>query len=168
MRKRLRKKLRRAEFTEYGFAVQYRVQAGLATSAVDDLLDRFILEAIETNDLSCGGGGGPAEWDFFVCANGRRSATDVHRRRVDDWLRSQKEIVARRIGTLQDAWNGRDELSESGEWKAAQQPDAADGASRHGCWHGRQWGRVRIRAPAPQLIRVLSGQRRGSDREFTG
>jgi uncharacterized protein YggL (DUF469 family) len=118
VRRRLRKKLRWAEFTEYGFAVQYRVRTGLTRAAVDDLLDRFILEAIEANELSCGGGGGPSEWDFFVCANGRRSATDVHRRRVDEWLRGQKDIAVRRISALHDAWNGPDEPSDLGEWKA--------------------------------------------------
>ena len=119
MRRRLRKKLRRAEFTEYGFTVQYRVQPGLSAQVIDDLLDRFILEAIEANDLSCGGGGGPAEWDFFVCANRRRSATDIHRERVEDWLCGQAQITARRIGPLQDAWNGSEEPDDTGEWKAA-------------------------------------------------
>lgn len=117
MRRRLRKKLRKAEFTEYGFAVQYRVHADRTPAMIDALLDSFILEAIEANDLSCGGGGGPTEWDFFVCANGRRSATDIHRGRVGDWLSDQKEIVTRRISALHDAWNGPDEPSEeAGEW----------------------------------------------------
>ena len=119
MRRRLRKKLRRAEFTEYGFVVQYRAHTGHTRAVIDDLLDRFILEAIEANDLNCGGGGGPSEWDFFVCANGRRSATDVHRRRVDEWLRDQMEVAERRISALHDAWNGPDEPSDLGEWKAA-------------------------------------------------
>jgi uncharacterized protein YggL (DUF469 family) len=119
VRRRLRKKLRRQEFTELGFAVQYRVQADLAPAAIDDLLDRFILEAIEANDLSCGGGGGPAEWDFFVCANGRRTATDFHRGRVDEWLRGQREVTARLIIGLQDAWNGSDGSAVPGEWEGA-------------------------------------------------
>lgn len=41
MRKRLRKKLRRAEFTELVFGVRYVLMSGLAMQAADDFLDRF-------------------------------------------------------------------------------------------------------------------------------
>lgn len=111
MRKRLRKKLRNAEFTQFGFSVQYSVEHGLAAPVLDDLLDRFILDAVEANGLHCGGGGGPAEWDFFVCGNGRRSATDADRQRIEEWLQRQREVTARRVGGLQDAWHDDDEPS---------------------------------------------------------
>ena len=58
MRKRLRKKLRLREFTQLCFTASYRVKSSFSTDSLDSLLDRFILEAIESNDLSCGGGGG--------------------------------------------------------------------------------------------------------------
>jgi len=89
MRKRLRKKLRVGEFIELGFTARYQVKAGLSSAALDSLLDRFILEAIEANDLHCGGGGGPVEWDFLVCANGRRSATETDCESVRIWLEEQ-------------------------------------------------------------------------------
>ena len=120
MRKRLRKKLRRGEFTQLGFNVRYSVQPGVATRVLDDLLDSFILQAVEGNDLSCGGGGGPAEWDFFVCGEGRRSAIDADRQRVQDWLKHQPQITSIQVGVLQDAWNGEDDAPETpGEEHAA-------------------------------------------------
>lgn len=107
MRKRLRKKLRLAEFTQMGFTVKYEPAPGLAESAREALLDRFLLQAIEANDLHCGGGGGlEGWWDFFVCANGRRSATDADRQRVRDWLDSQPDVANILVGQLQDAWHG--------------------------------------------------------------
>jgi uncharacterized protein YggL (DUF469 family) len=111
MRKRLRKKLRLAEFKQMGFEVRYRTDAGLTEAARDALLDSFILQAIEANDLSCGGGGGPEEWDFFVCANGRRSSTEADRERVRDWLERQPDIAQVLVGRLQDAWHD-DEAAE--------------------------------------------------------
>jgi hypothetical protein len=41
--------------------------------------------------------------------------------------------------------------------EAAEQPYAADGDSRRGCRQEWLLLHVRIRAPAPQLIRVLGG-----------
>jgi uncharacterized protein YggL (DUF469 family) len=106
MRKRLRKKLRVAEFTQMGFTVRYQPRPGLGDSELEALLDRFVHEAIEVNDLHCGGGGSPEGWDFFVCANGRRSATDRDRLRVRDWLESQADVTNILVTQLQDAWHG--------------------------------------------------------------
>jgi uncharacterized protein YggL (DUF469 family) len=113
MRKRLRKKLRVGEFIELGFTARYRVKNGLSLAALDSLLDRFILEAIEANDLYCGGGGGPAGWDFLVCANGRKSATDADRQRVRRWLEEQPDISVVFVGRLLDAWHGDDDALET-------------------------------------------------------
>jgi uncharacterized protein len=105
MRKRLRKKLRLREFVELAFTAKYQVKPGLSPDALESLLDRFILEAIEANDLHCAGGAGPLEWDFLVCANGRRSATDADCERVRTWLEGQADITAVFVGDLQDAWH---------------------------------------------------------------
>lgn len=104
----MRKKLHKGEFTQYGFTVEYQVRAGLDADASDALLDRFILEAVEANDLHCGGGGGPAAWDFFVCANGRRSASEADRQAIEQWLQRQKEVTLGRVGALEDAWFGQE------------------------------------------------------------
>ncbi len=110
MRRRLRKKLRRGEFTQLGFTVKYRPKQGLATAASEALLDRFICQAIEASDLHCGGGGGPEAWEFFVCANGRRSATDADRQGVQDWLKSQADVTDVFVAPLQDAWHDEDDF----------------------------------------------------------
>src|SRR5687767_2852535 len=102
MRRRLRKKLRLGEFIQLGFTVKYRPKLGLAPDAIEALLDRFIRQAIEASDLHCGGGGGPDSWDFFVCANGRRSATDTDRMGVQDWLKSQADVTDVVVAPLQD------------------------------------------------------------------
>jgi uncharacterized protein YggL (DUF469 family) len=112
MRRRLRKKLRVGEFTQLGFTVKYRPAQCLETVALESLLDRFILQAVEANDLHCGGGGGPAEWDFFVCANGRRSSTDADREQVRRWLESQPDVTHAFVGQLVDAWHGDPEALE--------------------------------------------------------
>ncbi len=107
VRKRLRKKLRLREFVQLAFTARYQVKAGLLPAALDSLLDRFILEAIEANGLHCGGGGGPAAWDFMVCANGRRSSSEADCQQVRTWLEAQEEVSSGFVGNLQDAW--RDE-----------------------------------------------------------
>ena len=105
MRKRLRKKLRLLEFVELAFTAKYQVKPGLSPAAMDSLMDRFIIEAIEANDLHCGGGAGPVAWDFLVCANGRRSASEADCERVRTWLEGQEEVTAVFVGDLQDAWH---------------------------------------------------------------
>jgi uncharacterized protein YggL (DUF469 family) len=104
----LRKKLRLAEFKQMGFTVLYQLKPDLAEPALADLLDRFILDAIEANDLHCGGGGSPEGWDFIVCANGRRSSTEADRERVREWLEGRPEVRSVVIGPLWDMWHGED------------------------------------------------------------
>jgi uncharacterized protein len=98
VRKRLRKKLRKGEFREFGFEIAFRVK-----KRRDELLDRFILEAIESNGLLFGGSemGG-----FATSAADRASATDDQREKVRAWLEAQPEITDISIGELRDAWHG--------------------------------------------------------------
>jgi uncharacterized protein len=108
MRKRLRKKLRRGEFTEYAFDVQYWLNAGMPAAAVDEFLDRFIEHAIEAHDLSCGGGGRDLTWDFLVTKAGRGSPTEEDRIAVHAWLAAQPEVRSYAVGQFVDAWHGPD------------------------------------------------------------
>ncbi len=119
MRKRLRNKLRLREFIELAFTARYQVKPGLSPAALESLLDRFILEAIEANDLHCGGGGGPVAWDFLVCANGRRSASEADCQRVRIWLEGQRDITSLFVGDLQDAWHFDDGEGEKPHAKHA-------------------------------------------------
>jgi len=105
MRKRLRKKQRLGEFAEYGFLVGVTPNAPIGSPERDSFLDRFIEEAIEKNDLSCGGGG-ENTWEFFVTANGRRaSATELQRRSVEAWLDSDPDVSAYTVSSPIDAWH---------------------------------------------------------------
>jgi uncharacterized protein YggL (DUF469 family) len=111
MRKRLRKKLRRGEFTEYAFDVQYSLKAGMSAAAVDEFLDRFLEHAIEAHHLRCGGGGQGVGWDFLVTKAGRGSPTEEQRSAVDAWLAAQPEVGSYTVGHFVDAWYGPEDAS---------------------------------------------------------
>ncbi len=105
MRKRLRKKLRRGEFTEYAFDVQYSLTAGMLAGAAEEFLDRFIEHAIEARNLCCGGGGKELSWDFLVTKAGGGSTTEEDRSAVQAWLAGQPEVRSYAVGQFVDAWH---------------------------------------------------------------
>jgi uncharacterized protein len=107
MRKRLRKKQRLGEFAEFGLLVAVTPSIPFDSLEHDSLLDRFIEEAIERNDLSCGGGGGET-WEFFVTANARRaSVTETQKQSLDAWLRSTPGVGTYTLSSPVDAWHGK-------------------------------------------------------------
>jgi uncharacterized protein YggL (DUF469 family) len=110
MRKRLRKKLHKKEFTQYGFSIWLRFKIGFSEEESDRLMDRFLDELIEANGLQFGGGGNGHEWEGVVAVAGRGSAKQTHRQLVSDWLGSQPAIVEFQIGDLQDVWYGFQEI----------------------------------------------------------
>lgn len=110
MRKRLRKKLRRAEFTEHAFGVRYTLMAGLSTTAVDDFLDRFIAHGIEINNLRCGGGGQGVAWEFVVTLAGRGSPSEAQRMSLANWLAAQPEVMSYTLGESFDGWHGPEDV----------------------------------------------------------
>ncbi|HEY2932919.1 MAG TPA: 50S ribosome-binding protein YggL [Acidobacteriota bacterium] len=69
MKKRLRKKLHRGEFCEFGFEVRFQLSEGLDDARLEQFWDIFIGEAIEARGLMCGGGCGRV-WDVFVSRPG--------------------------------------------------------------------------------------------------
>jgi uncharacterized protein len=106
MRKRVRKKRRFGEFAEYGLLVNVTPAASLASADREALLDQFIDEAIERNDLCCGGGGGPT-WEFFVTSNARRaSVSEPQRLSLEAWLTSNAAVEAFTLSPPIDAWHG--------------------------------------------------------------
>ena len=109
MRKRVRKKIRRGEFAEHGFGVQYTLVGGLSQTEIDDFLGRFLEHAIEAQNLGCGGGGQNDVWDFFVTKSGRGSPSDAQRTAVGAWLAEQSEVVSYTLGEFVDAWHGPEE-----------------------------------------------------------
>lgn len=109
MRKRLRKKKRVGEFQELGFelAFAYDVEG---EAELDQLWDSFIEQAIEGNNLECGGGGDEKGMEYFVvAAGGRASATEDHRQCVRSWLEAEPCVKNIVVGPLRDAWHGWDE-----------------------------------------------------------
>ncbi len=106
MKKRLRKKKRIGEFQELGFKAGFRFSKELNTETSNNLIDRFIQEAIEDNGLQFGGGGG-YEWDGFVALDKvRGSTTNLHREAVEQWFIQESEVLEYFITPLIDAWYG--------------------------------------------------------------
>lgn len=103
-KRRLRKKRRVGEFQEFGFDVHFKIHADVADPGHEQVLDDFILEAIEAHGLAAGGGGREV-MDFFVTSARRRgSATNNDRQAVEAWLRNRGELIAHHVGELRDAW----------------------------------------------------------------
>ena len=83
MKKRLRKKLHRGEFQEFGFCVSFDLVPGLAVEERNQVLDEFI-DMIEKHGLQFGGGGRDT-WEGFVGLHSRGTET------------SQQAVVAKRV-----------------------------------------------------------------------
>jgi len=104
--RRLRKKKRVGEFREFGFPVRFSFSEQLSVDERNSLLDDWIRLGIEANGLQFGGGGGSNIWEGFVALEGRGSATDDHRRIVDEWLSKEPRVLRHEVGPLIDAWYG--------------------------------------------------------------
>ncbi len=109
MRKRLRKKLRLREFMELGFEVSYRLARGVSAEEAESFLDLFLADAIEANNLSCGGGGQGERWSFCATAARRGSASPEQRAAVEKWLAAQPAVLSYELGSFRDMWHGDDE-----------------------------------------------------------
>lgn len=105
----MRKKLRRGEFQELGFAIAFALRAPAGSDAALDIIDNFIAEAIDPQHLALYAGG-REEWTGFITVFGRGSATEAQKRAVLDWLRAHPRITNVRSGPLIDAWYSREEL----------------------------------------------------------
>ena len=120
MRKRLRKKKHVGEFQQFVFRVAFRFSSDLSTNQLNDLIGRFIENAIEVNDLGFGGGGSGSEWDGAVQRDLAKSTTEADRRTVDNWLRSEKMVTQYYVGPLVDGWYGDYDLDKTPEWKTTE------------------------------------------------
>lgn len=102
MKKRLRKKLRLGEFQDWLFAVRLSYDATQIDS--EALLDRFLDEAVEANDLFCGGGGRNGDWHFVIGYNSwpNMQEREAARRNFENWLReySQDAPLQFAVGAL--------------------------------------------------------------------
>jgi uncharacterized protein len=106
MRKRLRKKLRKGEFKEFGCEVHFSLNPELDDPERESFIDAFLIEAMEARGLGFGGGG-ELDWSGYVSLLGRRgSVSESDRASIDRWLRARPEVVAHEVGPLTDAWYG--------------------------------------------------------------
>ena len=97
--RRLRKKLHVGEFQQMGFEVEFAFRQKLDREQDDQFWDAFIIDAIESNKLTFGGG-----TEGFVVPENRATATEPHRQIVHAWLVGRPEISSVVVGPLVDAW----------------------------------------------------------------
>ena len=107
MRRRLRKKKRLGEFTEFGFSVRAELTPGVDDSGIEAFVDRWI-DAVEARGLGFGGGGGEI-FEGFVVRMGRGSATEPDREALSTFLAHDSVVLRHEVGMLIDAWNAPDE-----------------------------------------------------------
>jgi uncharacterized protein YggL (DUF469 family) len=106
MKKRLRKKFRLGEFTEFEFQVDFKMKETPDPAAVDALLGTF-LDDIEARGLVGGGTfSNQGDFSFSLYANRAKVAvTEEHRQAVTNWLSSNPAIASHTVGPLVDAWH---------------------------------------------------------------
>ena len=103
MNRRQRKKLRRGEFQECGFAVQFVLRTCETESQIDAFWDIAVAQ-IESLGLAIGGGTG-RRWDVFVTTLSERgSVSKAKRAALNAWLENRPEVATLRVGALVDAW----------------------------------------------------------------
>lgn len=98
-KRRLRKKLRVGEFQEFGFSVS----ASIANAENrDEMLDR-LMDEIAAQGLVFGGWSSNESVEGFVALATRGSATEEHRKAVEEWLKAQPGVTDVEVSELVDA-----------------------------------------------------------------
>ena len=116
MKKRLRKKLHRGEFQEFGFAVAWHF-----TPALDDPALNLFFEALigmaENRGLTFGGGGDAKQGSGFFCKKERGSTSEEDRSVVAAWFQESKPAVSATVGPFEDAWHSQPpQVTRVKEW----------------------------------------------------
>ena len=103
MKKRLRKKLHKGEFKEFGFDISLKLKPEL-TELELEAWTHDLIEAVEKLNL-CIGGGGLFEQEFF-CArlDGRAPVGLEDKEALGRWLGQDSRLVSFQLGNLVDAW----------------------------------------------------------------
>ena len=102
MNKRLRKKKRVGKFTEYGFSVDMHYVDDFSEAESLAFLDDWV-SVLESNGLCCGSGSNTKKLEGYVATEGRGTATEDHRRLIDEWLTSHSKVRQHSLGPLTDA-----------------------------------------------------------------
>lgn len=105
MKKRLRKKLRKKEFAEYG----RRVAIDHSLDDAYEFLDRFI-EAVETESCSCGGSTSRTSSDMVIELGTRSDDLTGRFNRILKTLQTDPSIKSIAYSELFDLWHGSNEL----------------------------------------------------------
>jgi len=100
--RRLRKKLRVAEFKELGFDVAWQLSDDITNEAVDTFIDNFFAEAIRPNGLGFGGEGDTL-WHGLICTQALGSCNNAQRAAVEKWL-SDNGATQVAVSALYDVW----------------------------------------------------------------
>jgi uncharacterized protein YggL (DUF469 family) len=103
MKKRLRKKKHRGEFTEWG---RQLVITRNRKDGFDEFLDAFIEEAIEANGCYCGGSGKQDKLDVVVELGGRADDPAARMQKITAWLDDRADVQSWRTSDEFDVWNG--------------------------------------------------------------
>ena len=103
MKKRLRKKKHRSEFTEWG---RQLVITRNRKNGFDEFLDAFVEEAIEANGCYCGGGGKENKLDVVVELGRRLDDPAARLRGIATWLDARPDVQNWRAGDEFDIWHG--------------------------------------------------------------
>ena len=101
--RRLRKKLRIAEFKELGFAFAAEIKQSITLDMENSVVSAFLAEIVDPRSLTLGGGIS----DGFITCFGRGSVTEADREMILSWLVARPEIETARIGPLVEAWHPR-------------------------------------------------------------
>ncbi|WP_334324780.1 YggL family protein [Gilliamella apicola] len=85
--RRLRKKLHIEEFKELGFTVSWSFDEGTSEETIDNVVDQFIIEAIQANGLAYEGSG-YLSWKGIICTQKLGNCSEENRDVVTKWLES--------------------------------------------------------------------------------
>ena len=100
--RRLRKKLHIEEFKELGFTVSWSFEEGTTEETLDNIVDQFILEAVQPNGLAYEGSG-YLNWKGIICTQKLGNCTEEHRDIVIKWL-NEHGLKSVKTSPLIDIW----------------------------------------------------------------
>ena len=103
MKKRLRKKKHRGEFTGWG---RQLVITRNGKDEFDGFLDAFIKEAVEANGCFCGGGGKEDKLDVVIELGRRSDDPEARLERITAWLDARPDVQSWKTGEEFDIWHG--------------------------------------------------------------
>jgi uncharacterized protein len=101
MKKRLRKKHHRGEFTEWG---QQILITRNRKDGFDEFLEAFLEDAIEANGCECGGAGMEDRLDAVVELGRLTDDPPGRIRRITAWLDAREDVLEYKTGPLFDLW----------------------------------------------------------------